>query len=253
MLAPERHQQIITLLEQRGTIRTIDLAEEFQVTDETIRRDLQILAKDGQLTRVHGGASTLSGRPALQSFTERSNLNTEAKHAIASAALQFIQPGKTYAFDSSTTANALVSILPEQPLRIVTNAYSVINRLAQFENIELISTGGRFHPKTQTFIGGESVESLRRHNVNKAFISCIGIDPARGVSEGFEQQAIFKEQLVSHAEQTVLLADSSKFNLRADYFFARLNQIDCIITDSAIDTKIASQFRDLGCQVNIAD
>ena len=113
MLAPERQQQILTLLEERGTVRTIDLAEEFQVTDETIRRDLQNLAENGQLSRIHGGASSLSGRPKLQSFMERRSINVDRKRAIALAAVELIQPGRTYAFDSSTTVFELVSSLPE--------------------------------------------------------------------------------------------------------------------------------------------
>ena len=252
MLASERQQQILSILEARGTVRTIDLAEEFQVTDETIRRDLQILSDNHQLARVHGGASSLSGRPALQSFTERAALNTESKQAIAAAALQFITPGQTYAFDSSTTACALVGILPEHPFRVVTNAYAVIHRLVNFENVDLISTGGRYDPKTQTFIGGDSIETLARHNINTAFISCVGVDPARGISEGFEQQATFKEQLVQYAEKVILLADSTKFNQRSDYFFAKLSQIDRIITDSGIAPQSVKDFKAAGCEVMIA-
>ncbi len=253
MLAPERHQQILALIERNGTVRTNELAEKLQVTDETIRRDLQILSENGQLIRVHGGASTASGRPALKSFIERSSLNTDAKQAIARTALQYVEPGKTYAFDSSTTANTLVSILPEQPLRVLTNAFAVINRLVQYDNIDLISTGGRYHSKTQTFIGSESIETLRRHNVNVAFVSCIGVDPVRGASEGFEEQAVFKEQLVHYAEKTFLLADSSKLNQRSDYYFAGLKQIDGIITDKSIPAEVVDAFSTAGCTVIIAE
>jgi len=252
MLAPERHREIITLLEQRGTMRTVDLAEEFKVTDETIRRDLQILAGEGRLTRVHGGASSLNGRPALQSFLERTRINIEAKRVIAKAALAFVRPGETYAFESSTTVNAMVSILPDFPFRAVTNAFTVLSRLAPRANIELVSTGGKFHPKTQTFIGGESIDTLRRYNVNTAFLSCVGVDSVRGVSEDFEQQAVFKEQLVEYAQRTILLADSGKFRHRADYFFARLDQIQKIVTDNRIDRGIVSEFRKKGCEIIVA-
>lgn len=254
MLAPERHQQILSLLESRGTLRTIDLAEEFKVTDETIRRDLQILSKGNQLMRVHGGASSLSGRPTLQSFTERTGVNISKKRAIAKAALAFVHPDQTYAFDSSTTAFALVSLLSDQdPYRIVTNAYAVLNRLVQFDNVDLISTGGRYHPKTQTFVGSDSIETLTRHNINTAFISCVGIDLERGISEGFEAQANFKEQMVGYAENVILLADSSKFNKRSDYFFAHLDQVNHIITDTDIDPDVAVAFRAAGCVITIAE
>jgi DeoR/GlpR family transcriptional regulator of sugar metabolism len=252
MLAPERQRHILTLLEERGTVRTMDLAEEFQVTDETIRRDLQILANNQQLTRIHGGASSLNGRPKLQSFTERRLLEVDKKEAIARAALELIQPGETYAFDSSTTAFALVTMMPDLPYRVLTNAYAVLDQLVSSEQIELISTGGTYHPKTQTFISGDSYGMLRRHNINCAFVSCIGLDINRGPSEGFEQQAVFKEILIQVAQRVVLLVDSTKFNQHSEYFFASLRNISEIITDNAADPEFVEDLRTQGCSVTIA-
>lgn len=252
MLAPERQQQILTLLEERGTVRTIDLAEEFQVTDETIRRDLQILADNGQLARVHGGASNLNGRPKLQSFTERRSINVDKKRAIARTAIEFIQPGRTYAFDSSTTVFELVCSLPDLPYRVVTNAYAVIDQLIAHEQTELISTGGRYHRKTQTFVGGDSYHSLRRYNINCAFVSSIGLDPLQGAAEGFEEQAVFKENLVQMAEEVILLIDSTKLMQRSEYFFASIEQLSHIITDNAADPAITRRLISKGCSVTLA-
>ena len=253
MLASERQQQILTLLEERGTVRTIDLAEEFQVTDETIRRDLQILADNGQLNRVHGGASSLNGRPKLQSFTERRSINVEKKQAIARAANEFIQPGRTYAFDSSTTVFELVCSLPDLPYRVLTNAYAVIDQLVAHEQTELISTGGRYHPKTQTFVGGDSYHFLRRHNINCAFVSSIGLDPEQGAAEGFEEQAIFKEHLVQMAEEVILLIDSTKLMQRSEYFFAGIHQLTRIITDDGADPAVIRKLISAGCAVTVAE
>jgi len=252
MLAQERQQQILTLLEVNGTVRTIDLAEEFQVTDETIRRDLQVLADNGQLSRIHGGAASLNGRPKLQSFSERSLINVEKKRLIARAALERVQPGRTYAFDSSTTVFELVRMLPDLPYRVVTNAYAVLEELIGREQVELISTGGRYHPKTQTFVGGDSINAMRRHNVNLAFVSCIGLDLDQGAAEGFEEQAIFKENLVQMAEQTILLMDSTKLNRRSEYFFANLSQIGGVITDSEADPSLVRRLIATGCPVHLA-
>ncbi len=253
MLAEERQRQILSLLEKHGTIRTIDLAKEFQVTDETIRRDLQVLADNEQLTRVHGGASNLSGRPKLQSFSERSHFNIDRKKAIAKAAVEMIQPGHTYVFDSSTTAMALVSILPDLPYRVVTNAYAVLEHIAPMQSVQLISTGGRYHPKTHTFVGGDSINTLRHHHIHTAFISCIGFDIDRGASEGFEQQATFKERLVQFAEEVILLIDSSKFNQNSEYFFAEIEHINHIITDDDVQSTIVSEIHSRGVKLTIAE
>ena len=252
MLAQERHQQILQLLEEQGTVRTVDLAEDCQVTDETIRRDLQILADNNQLARVHGGASRLNGRPLLQSFTERRAINVGHKQAIARAALGLITPGKTYAFDSSTTAFALVSGLPDLSYRVVTNAFAVLEHIARMENVELILTGGRYHAKTQTFTRSDSYITLQRHNINTAFISCIGLDPQRGASDGFEEQAGFKELLVQVAQEVVLMVDSSKLNISSEYFFAELTDLTHIITDSEASPKFVKALRSKGCTVTIA-
>jgi len=253
MLAQERHQQILQLLDEQGTVRTVDLAEQFRCTDETIRRDLQILSDNNQLARVHGGASSLNGRPLLQSFTERRAQNVNRKQAIARAALAMIAPGRTYAFDSSTTAFELVSSLPDLPFRVVTNAFAVMEHIAHMGNIELISTGGRYHPKTQTFTRSDSYLTLQRHNINIAFISCIGLDTERGASEGFEEQAGFKEILVQLAEQVVLMVDSSKLNSCSEYFFAELKDLNHIITDSGADPESIETLRRQGCTITIAD
>jgi len=253
MLAQERQNLILELLEKRGTVRTIDLAQEFHVSDETIRRDLQILEESQTISRVHGGASTLNGRAKLQSFSERRLLEVQKKAAIARVALDLIQPGQTYAFDSSTTGFALVTSLPDLPYRVLTNAYAVIDHLVGMQQIELISTGGSYHPKTQTFISGDSYATLRRHNINYAFVSCIGLDPKRGPSEGFEQQAGFKESLIQVARNVVLLVDSSKFNQHSEYFFASLREITEIITDSDADPEFIEDLRAQGCRVTVAN
>ena len=252
MLAIERHNKILNLLNQFGTVRTVDLAYDFSVTDETIRRDLQILADEEKLMRIHGGASSTTGRPTLSSFEERSSINTPRKKSIAEMALNSVQPGKTYAFDSSTTALALVYMLPNLPFRVITNALAVIQGLVNNDNIEVISTGGKYHSKTNTFIGGDSFNILRRHHVDNAFISCLGLDLERGASEGFEQQAIYKELLIQISDKVTILVDSSKINSHSEYYFSTMKNITCIITDSGIQSSAVSQIVDLGIDLKVA-
>ena len=118
--------------------------------------------------------------------------------------------------------------------------------------MELISTGGRYHPRTQTFTRSDSYFTLQRHNINIAFVSCISLDLERGASEGFEEQAEFKELLVQVAEKIVLLVDSSKLNGSSEYFFAKLNDITHIITDSDATPTCIEKLQSQGCQVTIA-
>ena len=253
MLALKRYQQILGRLEAHGVVRTIDLAKALKVTDETIRRDLQILETEGKLKRVHGGASNQKSSFELRSFNERQNLNIGAKQAIAKAALSLIRPQQTYAFDSSTTALALIALLPNLPYRVITNAHAVMEDLKNKEAIELISTGGRYHPKTNTYVGGDSMQALSRHKVHAAFISCIGFDAERGASEGFEEQASYKERLTLLAEEVILLVDSSKFESRSEYFFAATQDIDHIVCDHGISIEFEQKIRSMGIRLTIAE
>ena len=145
----------------------------------------------------------------------------QQKQAIARTALQLIHADSIYGFDSSTTALALVNELPDLAYRAITNSHRVLEHLTHYKQVELISTGGRYQSKTQTYVGGDSINTLRHHNINISFLSCVGFDLQRGASESFEQQATFKERLVEYSEKIVLLIDSSKFSQQSEYFFAQ--------------------------------
>ena len=229
------------------------MAKALEVTDETIRRDLQILETEGKLKRIHGGASNQKSSFELRSFNERQNLNIGAKQAIAKAALSLIRPQHTYAFDSSTTALALIALLPNLPYRVITNAHAVMEDLKNKEAIELISTGGRYHPKTNTYVGGDSMQALSRHKVHAAFISCIGFDAERGASEGFVELASFKDRLTLHSVEVILLVDSSKYESRSEYFFAATQDIDHIVCDHGISIEFEQKIRSMGIRLTIAE
>ncbi|MGF1450886.1 MAG: DeoR/GlpR family DNA-binding transcription regulator [Opitutales bacterium] len=252
MLTPERQQQILELVEAKGAVRTVDLAEQFGVTDETIRRDLQALENAGHINRVHGGAVSLTARPKLQSFSERRVVEVERKRAIARAALELVQPGEVLAFDSSTTAFELVCLLPDQPGRVITNAHPVLHQLVDAQHLQLVCTGGRYHATTRSYNGVDAIALLRKHHIQKAIISCVGLDLEHGASEGFEQQAVFKEALVQHADEVILLCDATKLEHRSEYFFCPLERVTHLITDAGASAGFVGKLRDAGVDVTLA-
>lgn len=236
MVLHPRQERILALIEADGSARTMDLAGALDVTDETIRRDLQTLSEHGLVQRVHGGAASLRGRARLRTFTERRSQRVAQKQAIAEVALGLLEPGQTLAFDSSTTAFEVVSRLNSRPHRVLTNAHPVAHQIIDLPEIELVLFGGIYEAKTQTYIGPEeSFQPLSKHRIDWAIISCVGLDPERGASEGFEQQALFKEQLVRHADRLLLLADSSKIGVCSDYFFCPPSNITRLVTDDGIE------------------
>ncbi len=253
MLAQKRHQEILHRLNSQGTVRTIEIAADLKVTDETIRRDLQTLSDGGFLERVHGGAMLKGERPRSLAFNERLNMNMDAKRVIAQAALPLIKDGDIVAFDSSTTVAELVSILPDVRLKVITNALNVINALVDRPGIELFCIGGSYEASTRRFSDSDFINALHKYNINKFFISANGFDLRHGASETFKDQAFFKGKLIESCEQVYLLVDHTKLGKRADYFFADINNITSIITDSQADKGFLDNVRIAGIDVRIGE
>ena len=137
MLPPERHRIIVARLAESESVRTTELAAALEVTDETIRKDLEALEKRGELLRVHGGAVRVNQARVEIGLTERQQANREAKTAIARLAAQRIQANDTIFIDASSTALTLVEFLPEVPLTVLTNAHNVVSALADREGLAL--------------------------------------------------------------------------------------------------------------------
>ena len=249
MLATVRRRRILELLHASGSLRTIDTAAELGVTDETVRKDFEWLERHGELLRIHGGATKARRVREDLPFTERQAVRRKEKQAIARLAASRIQPGETIFLDASSTALTLTEFLPEVPLTILTNALQVFSALAERPGIDLICTGGLFDPKSRSFIGLTAEKSLRRYHIHRMFFSGNGLDLERGVSETNARQAAFKERVVDHAEDVVLLADHSKLGGKAAFFFAATADLTCLVTNHEADPEFLAEVRTRGVEV----
>jgi DeoR/GlpR family transcriptional regulator of sugar metabolism len=249
MLAIERQRRILELLHGAGSLRTIETAGELGVTDETVRKDFEILEKRGELIRTHGGASRPERIREELPFTERQAVRREEKQSIARLAASRIQANETIFLDASSTALTLTEFLPDLPLTILTNALNIFNALADRPNLDLICTGGLFDSKSRSFIGLTAERSLQRYNIHRMFFSGNGIHLERGVSESNSRQAAFKERVIANAEEVVFLADHSKLGQKAGFFFAEIADLSCLITDKAADKKFIEQLQGHGVEV----
>lgn len=241
MLAIDRHRRILELLTLNPSIRTMETASDLGVTDETVRKDFEILEKRGELIRTHGGASRRQPIREELPFTERQAVRREEKREIARLAAARILPNETIFLDASSTVLTLTEFLPDIPLTIVTNALNVFSALADRPNLDLICTGGLFDPKSRSFVGLTAEKSLRRHNVHRMFFSGNGLHLERGASESNARQAAFKERVVAYAGDVVCLADHSKLGQKSAFFFAEVESITCLITDKAADSEFVRQ------------
>ena len=152
---------LVRILASRGSVRIKDLATEFDVSEMTIRRELDVLAELGRVERIHGGARARQFASEELSYLQRSETNAAAKREIAVAALRLIEDGDTVGLDVSTTALALARLLPARKVRAILSGYDAIEAIQQ-SDIEFYLSGGLFHAKARSFVGGTAIEALQR-------------------------------------------------------------------------------------------
>lgn len=250
MLVAVRYEKIVSLVNQRGSVRVSELSEIFQVTEETIRRDLDRLEQAGRLTRSHGGAVSIKDEQQPETpYSEREIANAEEKKRIAQAAIQRISPNDQILLDASSTAWYMAAEVPDLPLTVLTNSIKVATELSSKERIEVISTGGRLSQRSLSFVGPLAERSLDTYHVDKVFLSCKGVRLDRGISESNELQARIKERMIGIADEVILLVDSSKFGVQSFTHVAGLSEVDTIITDRRINKETVKQLQDRGITV----
>ncbi len=251
MLAQERHRRILQLVGAHGSVRTTDLAVSMDVTEETVRRDFAKLESDGLLVRIHGGAMRGDSNRMELPLTSRESMNLSEKRAIARRALDNIQAGDTILLDASTTAYELACLLPDISIVVLTTALKVAVELSEREAVQVVMIGGAVSKRSLSCAGRLSELSIDHYNIQKAFISCRGVDITRGLSEANEEQARLRHHIISRADRTFLLADSSKFGLKSSFFFAKLDEIGVLVTDRLPDPALAPEIASLGLELQI--
>ncbi|GAB2699357.1 DeoR/GlpR family DNA-binding transcription regulator [Paenibacillus thermoaerophilus] len=251
MLAAERLQRIVEWVNERGSMRVTELAEVCGVTEETIRRDLDRLENEGKLKRSHGGAISIREEERDAPFREREIRHREQKEEIARTVAGWIRPKERIILDASSTAWYVATMLPDMPLTVLTNSMMVATALDAKPQIEVICTGGTLAKGYYSFVGPLAERSLETYHVDRAFISCKGINAERGVSESSELEAIVKRKMIEIADSVVLLADASKIGRQAFAQIADLSRISQIVTDRRIAPEQRAALEAAGVQVTV--
>jgi DeoR/GlpR family transcriptional regulator of sugar metabolism len=243
MMAVERQRQIAALVNERGSLRVAEISQIFDVTQETARRDLDLLEQEGKLKRSHGGAIRMQDDDGTDiPYLEREGTHVKEKMAIAEKAARMIEPGDRITLDASSTAWFLARALPDVPLTVLTNSVRVIQELAGKERIQVISTGGILRSTSLSLVGPLAEETLAKYHVNKAFVSCKGVHPVHGVSESNELQAMVKRTMVDIADERILLVDHSKLGVRDFTHAFPIERIHRLVTDDGADESLLFQF-----------
>ncbi|MGM7719735.1 DeoR/GlpR family DNA-binding transcription regulator [Metabacillus sp. Hm71] len=232
MSTETRLKKLSELIMKKGSLSVQDLVDEFQVSDMTIRRDLQKLEQSGLFERYHGGIRHVREESPVQRETQ----SKDEKIKIAKYCLTLISSNDTIFLDSGTTADYIATGLAESLLEnvtVITNSLTTAYRLRYAQNISLFMAGGEFRQNSQAFLGSRTKSFLESLYVNKAFIVTSGVTES-GFSVYHFSDAEIKETMINCSEETYMIADASKFGKRSMNLFAPLESVDMIVTDNRL-------------------
>jgi DeoR/GlpR family transcriptional regulator of sugar metabolism len=237
----ERREAINQMIQSRGEIHINELITLFpDVSSITLRRDLEALEREGQIVRTRGGAKSLAHLSMVKEavYTQRQTSNITAKMTIAEKAAALVEDDSSIYIDSGTTCMFFAQLLRDQSLFVLTPAPNVALELVKNSSIKVSLTGGQLNRETLTLSGSNAVEYVKTLNIDQAFMAASAFSPDSGFSCGDQYEAELKRLIIRKAQRVVLLMDTSKMNNRLPYTFARLNNIQTLITDAPLPEEI---------------
>ena len=250
--APERRERVKQIVKSRHAVRVEDLKEELGVSTATIRRDLHELEEEGELRRVHGGAIAIDESPIEARFEAKAETNPIEKQRIAQRAAEMVEPDAKIYLDAGSTCLELAKLLaPRTDITVVTNSLPAINELAG-AGPRLIVIGGELRPLSQALVGPLSTPVLDQLYLDQAFVGTFSLSLDAGLTTTDPAEAFTKEHVLERTREAVLLVDGSKLGTRSFAQAGRLDQIDVVITDVALDEEASQTFEHAGVRVLVA-
>ncbi len=232
MLAIERRSEILTKLQQDGKVLVNELSQLYHVTEETIRRDLEKLEVDGIVKKTYGGAVLIENLNIDLPYNVRKQTNVQSKESIASSIADMIQDGDHIMLDASTTAVYVIKYIKNRnDITIITNSIQILLEVSDMTGWKVFSTGGVMKEGALALVGHQAEEMIDHYHVDKAIISCKGIDMKLGLTDSNEPDVEIKKHMVKSAKQVILAIDSSKFDKASFVRMGAFEQIDTIVTD----------------------
>ncbi len=235
MIPEERQRRLVSLVHECGSMSIGALASDLNVSEATVRRDLEQLADAGRLKRVRGGAcaSRAFGRPEEDPlhFSDVVHAATEEKSTIARLAADLVHDGDVIALDIGTTVSAMCPHLRSKRLTILTASLAAVRELEGAHNLDIIVLGGQLRSNYQSMVGSLTESALRQFRIDAAFLGCSGILTDGAVLDSTPSEIPIKRTMMSIAERTYLLADHEKFPGSGIMEIAPLSQFTALVTD----------------------
>jgi DeoR family transcriptional regulator, aga operon transcriptional repressor len=250
---PERQKQILSLLGRQGRLSVAEIVEQFSISEATARRDLETLAAQGKVQRVHGGVIAVEQAPPELPILERENEQIAEKERIGWAAARLVGDGETVFLGSGTTVLEVARNLRDRKkLTAVTNSLPVLNMLAGQKEITVISLGGMLRESELSFIGHITEQALAELRVDKVFIGTRGLSLEHGLTNDFLQETLTDRAILKIGREVIVVADYSKINRVSTALLAPLQVMNRFVTDSNADKKFLQALKKKRIQVVIA-
>ena len=232
MLAVERKNSILGLLQSDGRVVVSELAEKFDVSEETIRRDLEKLERDGLVQKSYGGAVLNENAQSDMPLAVRKRTNVIGKQKIAELVSRYVPDNSSIMLDSSSTALFIAKRIKDRKnMVVITNSLEILVELKDRKEWKIFSSGGQLGEDSLALVGSQADKMISSFHVDSAIISCKGFDINKGFTDSNDMHASTKRTMLENCEKRVLAVDSSKFNRIAFNVVGTLSDIDVLVTD----------------------
>ena len=250
----ERMQRVLRMLETRDSVQVSELAEEFAVSEVTVRSDLAELSRQGLVARVRGGVRPLERGQSELGFDLRLRLEADRKQAIAVAAAAMVGDGEAVALDSSTTAYYLaLELRKKRELVVVTNGLLIAAALADAPGVNVLVTGGMLRLQAMSVVGELGAGVFRTTRINTGFFGARGLSLERGLMDLNPDEVRIKQQMAAACERVVGIFDSTKWHRSALLSFVSADRVDAIVTDAGAPGDEVEAWRARATDVVVVD
>lgn len=249
----ERQDKILQLVEQLHRITILEICEQFSISEATARRDLDVLAEQGKIRRVHGGAIPMHKAPPESPILQRSAEQVEEKQHIGLAASQLVSGNETIFLGSGTTVLEVARNLHSRTrLTVITNSLPVINLLADVPEISLVSLGGIFRQSELSFIGHITEQSLSEVRADKVIIGIRALSLEEGLTNDYLPETMTDRAILNVGKEVIVVADHTKIGALSTAFVAPLTRIHTLVTDHLASADFVQALKNQGIRVTTA-
>ncbi|NLI24367.1 MAG: DeoR/GlpR transcriptional regulator [Bacteroidales bacterium] len=250
----ERRKEILSQLSAHGQVLVHELSKVFNVSEVTVRNDLEQLEKKHLLLRIRGGAIKTDGGVGIDiHLSDKDKLHYQEKARIGKRAAELIKDHDTIILDSGTTTFEIAKNLSHlNNITVVCNALNIIGQLVNNNNVNLIIPGGYLRRNSLSLVGPLSEKNLQNIFVDKVFLGVDGFDTQHGIYTPNLEEAHLNELMIKNAREVIIVTDSSKFFRRSLAFICGISKIHCVVTDEGIPADDKKRLEDAGIKVIIA-